>query len=294
MYIINEKTEILYKMEIKIADCCGMCSGVKRALQITDAALAECGGETLYVYHEIVHNNMIINELKDKNVVFVHDMNDIPDGAITVFSAHGVSRQIESDAVAKNLRIFDATCLLVRKNHRAVEEAFAQNKRIVFIGKKSHPECIGTVGRVADGYCYVVENERDIALLPDCSTEIISIAQTTLAESDVENLKELLTLKYPQINHLEGICYATSSRQNAVKKLAKECDFIIVAGSPASSNSCRLVQIAKESGCDAQLVDSEDDLKNIDFSAIKILGVSAGASTPQKQIDELLLILNGK
>ena len=281
-------------MNIKIADCCGMCSGVKRALQIIETALAECGGETLYVYHEIVHNTMVINDFKKRGVAFVHSVDEIPDGAITVFSAHGVSREIEEQAAAKNLRVFDATCLLVRKNHLSVEEAFAGNKHIVFIGRKSHPECIGTIGRVEKEYCYVVENDRDVLSLPDCDGEIISVSQTTLAVSDVEKIKSALERKYPQIKHLDGICFSTSARQNAVKKLAEECDFIIVAGSPASSNSCRLVQIAEESGCRAQLVDSEEDLKNIDFSAIATLGISAGASTPQKQIDELLTFFNAE
>ncbi|MBR2509724.1 MAG: 4-hydroxy-3-methylbut-2-enyl diphosphate reductase [Lentisphaeria bacterium] len=275
-------------MNIKIAQCCGMCSGVRRALKITEEALAECNGKTLYVYHEIVHNTMVINELKNRNVVFVHSIDDIPDGSLTVFSAHGVSRSIEEQAAAKKLRVFDATCLLVRKNHNAAEEAHSRNKRIVFIGKKSHPECIGTVGRVPAGYAYVVENENDIKSLPDCGGEIISIAQTTLAESDVGKIKCLLSAKYPQIKHLDGICFATSTRQNAIRELAKECGLILVAGSPASSNSCRLVQIARECGCPAELVDNEDDLKEIDFSGISTVGISAGASTPQKQIDWLL------
>lgn len=292
MYYNYQKMEILYKMKIKIADCCGMCSGVKRALQITNEAMKACCGETLYVYNDIVHNNMVINELKQQGVVFVHSVDDIPDGAITVFSAHGVSRSVEEQAKGKNLRVFDATCLLVRKNHRSAEEAAAQNKKIVFIGKRFHPECVGMVGRVDKKYCYVVENEKDVLALPDYDSEIISIAQTTLAESDVKKVQMLLSRKYPQIKHLDGICFATSARQNAVRNLAQECDLILVAGSPSSSNSCRLVQIAKECGCDAQLVDNQDDLAKINFENISTVGISAGASTPQKQIDELLDFFN--
>ena len=275
-------------MDIKMARHLGMCAGVQRALDITERALQECNGTTLYVYNEIVHNNFIINKLKQKNVKFVHSVDEIPCGAVTVFSAHGVSRKVEEAAKAKQLRIFDATCLLVKKNHRAVEEASAQNKPVIFIGKKTHPECIGTVERVPDRYCFVVENQDDIAGLPDCNKEIISVTQTTLAISDAEKIKAALNLKYPCIRHSDGICFATDERQRAVMALAKECDIILVAGSAASSNSCRLVQIAEESGCRAYLVDSIEDAEKIDFSEVKCVGITAGASTPQSQIDGLI------
>lgn len=274
-------------MDIKTARQYGMCAGVKRALDIVDKALRDCGNSTLYIYNEIVHNNFVINDLKQKNIVFVHDIADIPDGAVTVFSAHGVPLGVEEAAKKKNLRVFDATCLLVKKNHCAVEEAFRQNKAVVFIGKKSHPECVGTVGRVPEGYCFVVENKEDIAKIPHVSNSMISVAQTTLAMSDVAGIKAALDDKFQNIKHLGGICFATEERQRAVADLAKECDVILVAGSSASSNSCRLVQIAKENGCDSYLVDSVEDAKKIDLSLYHRVGITAGASTPQSQIDEL-------
>ena len=275
-------------MNIKTARHLGMCAGVKRALDIVEHALQECKGETLYVYNEIVHNNLIINTLKQKNVVFVHSVDDIPDGAVTVFSAHGVASAVEAAAKAKNLRIFDATCLLVKKNHRAVEKAFIANKPVIFIGKKTHPECVGTIGRAADGYCFVVENKEDIINLPACNKDMISVAQTTLSISDTAEIQTLLSVKYSLIRHLDGICFATEERQRAVAELAKECDLILVAGSAASSNSCRLVQIAEENGCRAYLVDSIEDAEKIDFAEVKCVGITAGASTPQEQIDALI------
>ena len=281
-------------MDIKTARQYGMCAGVKRALDIVDKALRDCGNSTLYIYNEIVHNNFVINDLKQKNIVFVHDIADIPDGAVTVFSAHGVPLGVEEAAKKKNLRVFDATCLLVKKNHCAVEEAFRQNKAVVFIGKKSHPECVGTVGRVPEGYCFVVENKEDIAKIPHVSNSMISVAQTTLAMSDVAGIKAALDDKFQNIKHLGGICFATEERQRAVADLAKECDVILVAGSSASSNSCRLVQIAKENGCDAYLVDSVEDAKKIDLSLYHRVGITAGASTPQSQIDELTVFISLK
>ncbi len=281
-------------MDIKTARQYGMCAGVKRALDIVDKALLDCGNSTLYIYNEIVHNNFVINELKQKNIIFVHSVDDIPDGAVTVFSAHGVPLCVEQSAKEKKLRVFDATCLLVKKNHYAVEEAFKQNTAVVFIGKKSHPECIGTVGRVPDGYCFVVENKEDIAKIPHVSNDIISVAQTTLAMSDVAVIKAALSDKFKNIKHLGGICFATEERQRAVAELAKECDVILVAGSAASSNSCRLVQIAKEYGCAAYLVDSVDDAKKIDLSLYHHVGITAGASTPQRQIDELIEFISLK
>ena len=281
-------------MDIKTARQYGMCAGVKRALDIVDKALHVCGNSTLYIYNEIVHNNFVINDLKQKNIVFVHDIAEIPDGAVTVFSAHGVPLGVEEAAKKKNLRVFDATCLLVKKNHCAVEEAFRQNKAVVFIGKKSHPECVGTVGRVPEGYCFVVENKEDIAKIPHVSNSMISVAQTTLAMSDVAGIKAALDDKFQNIKHLGGICFATEERQRAVADLAKECDVILVAGSSASSNSCRLVQIAKENGCDSYLVDSVEDAKKIDLSLYHRVGITAGASTPQSQIDELTVFISLK
>lgn len=272
---------------MKIARHLGMCAGVKRALDIVECALKECHGTTLYIYNEIVHNSFVINSLKEKNIKFVHSADDIPDGAVAVFSAHGVPRSVELAAERKKLRVFDATCLLVKKNHNAVEKAFAENKRIIFIGKKSHPECIGTIGRVADGYCFVVENEEDIANLPQIDAEIISVAQTTLAISDAAKIKAALSRKFNKIKHLDGICFATDERQRAVMELAQECDIILAAGSPASSNSCRLVQIARECGREAHLIDSLDDIKDFDFSHYQCVGITAGASTPQSLVDEL-------
>lgn len=281
-------------MDIKIARHLGMCAGVKRALNIIDNALSEAGGSTLYVYNEIVHNNLVINTLKEKNIVFVHSVDDIPDGAVTVFSAHGVAADVENAAKAKNLRVFDATCLLVKKNHRVVEEAFAQKKGIVFIGKKSHPECLGTIGRVSNGYCTVVECEDDVADLKACENDMISVTQTTLAISDAEKIKTALSCKFPHMKHSDGICFATEERQRAVIELAKVCDIILVAGSPASSNSNRLVQIAKENGIEAYLVDCIEDAEKIDFSSFRCAGITAGASTPQSQIDELMDFVSSK
>ena len=275
-------------MKVKIAEHLGICSGVRRALDMVEQALNQCGENTLYVYNEIVHNNFVINELKKRNVVFVHSMSEVPDGAMVVFSAHGVSGDVEQEAMRKKLSVFDATCLLVKKNHRAVEEACAENKSVIFIGKSSHPECIGTVGRINPGKCYVVERKEDIDKLPEFDNDIVVISQTTLAISEVEKIIASLKRKYRNIKHLGGICFATCERQNAIIELAKACDLILVAGSPASSNSCRLVQIAEQCGVKSKLVDSLDDIKDVDFSLYHCVGISAGASTPQQKIDELI------
>ncbi len=275
-------------MKIKIARHYGLCGGVKRALNIVEEALKECNGEILYIFHEIVHNTFVINELKKKNIIFTDSLDSVPDGAKIVFSAHGVSRAVEDKSREKNLRIFDATCLLVKKNHAVVEQAFSENKRIIFIGSKSHPECIGTIGRVDDGYCLVVENEEDIASLPDIDQELISLSQTTLSIDDVKKIQAALSRKYPDIKHSDGVCFSTYERQMSIKKLASECDLILIAGSKASSNSCRLCQIAGECGVIAKLVDDVEDIKDFDFSPFACAGISAGASAPQEKIDEII------
>ena len=275
-------------MKIKIARHYGLCGGVKRALNIVEEALKECNGEILYIFHEIVHNTFVINELKKKNIIFTDSLDSVPDGAKIVFSAHGVSRAVEDKSREKNLRIFDATCLLVKKNHDIVAQAFAEKKRVVFIGIKSHPECIGTIGRVDDGYCLVVENEDDIKNMPDIDGEVVSLSQTTLAIDDTEKIRKSLSRKYPQIKHENGICSSTSLRQQSVRELAMECDLILVIGSKTSSNSCRLLQIAKNCGSEAKLVDSVEDIKDFDFSGVSCAGITAGASTPQEQIDEII------
>lgn len=284
-------------MAVKIARCCGMCNGVKRALDIVEDALKQCEDETLYVYNEIVHNSFVINELKKKNIVFVHNVDEIPDGASVVFSAHGVSADIENRCKKKALRIFDATCLLVKKNHHLAECADQEGKGIIFIGKKSHPECIGTVGRVRkreDLYCHVVEKESDIELLPEFDSMLVSIAQTTLSVADVEKICASLSKKFMHIQHFGGICFATSERQAAVRELASECDLILVAGSKTSSNSCRLQQIAIECGCDALLIDDIAVMDDIDLDKYCNIGITAGASTPDIKIKELIERVSGR
>ena len=287
MYYYFKKNGDFDIMKTKKAVCYGMCSGVKRALTIVDEALKECQGQILYIYHEIVHNTFVINALKKKNVIFANSVEEIPCGARVVFSAHGVSAEVEKKCREKNISVYDATCLLVKKNHRAAENACSEGKHIVFIGRKSHPECTGIVGRVPDGYCFVVENEDDIKNVPDWDGGVVSIAQTTLSVAEVKKIQHALKSKYPQIENYGGICFATTERQNAIKELSQSCDLILIAGSEASSNSKNLLKTAQDCGVKAYLVDNVDDIKNIDFKECQCVGISAGASTPQEQIDIL-------
>lgn len=282
------------KMDIKTARCSGMCNGVKRALRILEDALLELDGEKLYVYNDIVHNTFVINELKQKNVAIVKNVDDIPDGAAVVFSAHGVSRSVEDECRRRKLRIFDASCLLVKKNHRIVEDAAHDGKTVVFIGSGEHPECIGTVGRIGAGKCFIVNSTDEVEKLPESDERIVVVAQTTLSADDVTEIRKCLEDKYLNCEYAGGICYATSDRQNAVKELAKECDLILVAGSEKSSNSRKLVQIAGEKGCMAVLVDSIEELKDFDFGPFHKVGITAGASTPDIQIRRLIDFIRTK
>ncbi len=274
---------------IIFAEKYGVCAGVKNALSIVDKELTK-NNNNIYVFHEIVHNSFVIKNLEKQGVIFTEDFSTVPDRATLIFSAHGVSKDIEKIAESKNLKVIDGTCPLVKKNHKIIEDAELRGDYVLFIGDRNHAEVIGSVGRMADkSKIFLISTNDDIENLPELTGNMIVLSQTTLSASDVKEKTDLIKQKFPQVVNCGGICHATDSRQNAIKKLAQECDLILVAGSPKSANSRQLATIASSFGVPTYLIETPQDLKTIDFSQTKKIGISAGASTPQEQID---LIIN--
>ncbi|MBQ9789898.1 MAG: 4-hydroxy-3-methylbut-2-enyl diphosphate reductase [Lentisphaeria bacterium] len=279
----------MMKKKIVFAEKYGVCSGVKNALNLVNQELTSNNSQ-IYVFHEIVHNSFVINNLKKNGVIFTENINTIPDHSTIIFSAHGVSKEIEKQAAAKKLKVIDGTCPLVKKNHKIVEDAEARGDYIIFIGDPKHVEVSGTYGRcVNKDKFFIVHSEQDIKKLPQITTPVTLLSQTTLSTDDTQTIIELLKQKYPQLVNYGGICHATDSRQGAIRTLAARSDIILIIGSPKSSNSKQLVNIAKRLNKVAYLVENSLDLERIDFTSVETIGISAGASTPQEQID---LIVN--
>lgn len=271
----------------------GFCAGVDRAIQIVETALEKYGAP-VYVRHEIVHNKFVVDSLKAKGAVFVEELNEIPnDGCPVVFSAHGVPKSVPEEAGRRDMFYIDATCPLVSKVHREAERHFEKGYRIVLIGHAGHPEVIGTMGQLPEGAVFLVETLEDVRELPAelAADKLAYCTQTTLSVDDTAQIVEALKDRFPAIEgpHREDICYATTNRQAAVKAIAQRSDAMIVIGAPNSSNSNRLVEVATLHGCPkAKLVQRAAEIDWHWLDGVKTLGVTAGASAPERLIEELL------
>jgi 4-hydroxy-3-methylbut-2-enyl diphosphate reductase len=276
-------------MDILLANPRGFCAGVDRAIIIVEQALEKFGAP-IYVRHEVVHNKFVVDELKNKGAVFIDELSDVPAGNTVIFSAHGVSKEVRAEAEKMGLRVFDATCPLVTKVHIEVEKMRAAGKEIVMIGHKGHPEVEGTMGQ-SDGGMYLVETPEDVATLEvKDPAKLAYVTQTTLSIDDAESIVTALKKKFPEITapKSDSICYATQNRQDAVKVLAKDCDLVIVVGSPNSSNSNRLREVAQNQGVEAYMVDNASFLEVSWVVGKKKIGVSAGASAPEVLVKEVI------
>jgi len=276
-------------MEILLANPRGFCAGVDRAIIIVEQALEKFGAP-IYVRHEVVHNKFVVDGLKAKGAIFIDDLKDVPAGNTVIFSAHGVSKDVRAEAEAMGLRVFDATCPLVTKVHIEVSKMRAADKEIVMIGHKGHPEVEGTMGQV-EGGIYLVESPEDVAaLVVKDPTKLAYVTQTTLSVDDAADIVAALKQKFPQISapKSDSICYATQNRQDAVKVLAKDCDLVIVVGSPNSSNSNRLREVAQNQGIESYMVDNASYLEPAWVLGKQRIGVSAGASAPEVLVKEVI------
>ena len=280
-------------LNLLIAAPRGFCAGVDRAIEIVEKAL-ERYGSPVYVRHEIVHNKYVVEGLKAKGAIFVEELDEVPDDAPVVFSAHGVPKAVPAEAKRRQLLYVDATCPLVSKVHRQAERQIEKGRHIIFIGHEGHPEVIGTMGQVAPGQMTLVETIEDVDKLPfDADEELAYLTQTTLSVDDTREVIQALEWRYPNISgpRAEDICYATSNRQAAVKELAHDCDLVLVIGSPNSSNALRLVEVAERLGTPAKLIQRATE---IDFSwldGVTTLGLTAGASAPEILVREVVAAL---
>lgn len=283
--------------ELLLANPRGFCAGVDRAIIIVEQALEKFGAP-IYVRHEVVHNKFVVDELKNKGAIFVEELDEIPSGSTVIFSAHGVSKAIRAEAEQRGLTAYDATCPLVTKVHMEVAKMRAANMEIIMIGHKGHPEVEGTMGQ-AEGDAehsgmYLVETPEDVAHLTVRNPQNLSfVTQTTLSMDDAALVISALKTKFPDIHapKVEDICYATQNRQDAVKVMAKDCDLFIVVGSPNSSNSNRLREVAQNQGIEAYMVDNASFLNPAWLVGKKRIGVSAGASAPEVLVKEVIQAL---
>ena len=278
--------------EIKLANPRGFCAGVDRAIDIVNKAL-DIYGAPVYVKHEVVHNKVVVNDLKKKGAIFVENIDEIPDNSLVIFSAHGVSSEVEETTKSRNLNYFDATCPLVTKVHMEVIKHAKANRDIILIGHEGHPEVEGTMGRHVnskDSTIYLVQDEKDARNLQIENTrEIALVTQTTLSVDETIAIIDILKSKFPNINlpKKDDICYATQNRQDAVKQLALESDYIIVVGSKNSSNSNRLKELAEKCGCKSALIDEFADLDLEELSSCSNISITAGASAPESRVVEI-------
>ncbi len=277
-------------LRLLIAAPRGFCAGVDRAIKIVELAI-EKHGAPVYVRHEIVHNKFVVDSLKAKGAVFVEELDEVPDGAPIVFSAHGVPKSVPAAAENRGLDYLDATCPLVSKVHRQAERLVEAGKHIIFVGHRGHPEVIGTFGQVADGAMSLVETVDDVAKLEPADPEALGfLTQTTLSVDDTREIVEALKARFPSINGPRGedICYATSNRQESVKAIVPECDKMIVIGAPNSSNSLRLAEVAVRAGVPAQLIQRASEIDFAWLADVKTLGITAGASAPEVLVREVV------
>ncbi|MDP4605557.1 MAG: 4-hydroxy-3-methylbut-2-enyl diphosphate reductase [Erythrobacter sp.] len=277
-------------LNLLIAAPRGFCAGVDRAIEIVEKAL-ERYGSPVYVRHEIVHNKYVVEGLKAKGAVFVEELDEVPDDAPVVFSAHGVPKAVPAEAKRRKLLYVDATCPLVSKVHRQAERQIEKGRHIIFIGHEGHPEVIGTMGQVEPGQMTLVETIEDVDKLPFDSDEALSyLTQTTLSVDDTREVIQALEWRYPNISgpRAEDICYATSNRQAAVKELAQDCDLVLVIGSPNSSNALRLVEVAERLGTPAKLIQRATEIDFAWLEGVETLGLTAGASAPEILVREVV------
>ncbi|WP_298438670.1 4-hydroxy-3-methylbut-2-enyl diphosphate reductase [Ottowia sp.] len=281
--------------EVILAEPRGFCAGVDRAIEIVERALAKFGAP-IYVRHEIVHNTYVVNDLKAKGAIFIEDLADVPPGATLVFSAHGVPKSVEREAEARGFRVFDATCPLVTKVHVEVAKLRKEGYEFIMIGHKGHPEVEGTMGQL-DGGIHLVEDVADVARIqPDQTAKLAVVTQTTLSVDDAADITAAVKARFPAIREpkQQDICYATQNRQDAVKLLSGQVDVVIVVGSPTSSNSNRLREVARKLGTEAYMIDSADELQAAWVQGKARVGVTAGASAPDilvRQVVERLKAL---
>ena len=281
--------------EIVLANPRGFCAGVDRAIDIVEKSLDKFK-EPVYVRHQVVHNKKVVEDLEKKGVKFVKEVSEIPDNAVAIFSAHGVSQKVEDEAKKRNFMYFDATCPLVTKVHLEVQKHAQKGRDIILIGHKGHPEVIGTLGRHpsnSNTKIYLVENNDDIKKLEISSSEVAYVTQTTLSVDETRELINSLKEKFPGIigPSADDICYATQNRQDAVKQLSLECQIVLVIGSQTSSNSNRLKELAEKCGTKSFLIDDKTD---IDLNSLKdatSVGITAGASAPEEIVQEVISFL---
>ena len=275
--------------EIVLAEPRGFCAGVDRAIEIVERALLKFGAP-VYVRHEIVHNTYVVDDLKSRGAIFIENLEDVPAGATLVFSAHGVPKSVEAEATQRGFTIFDATCPLVTKVHVEVAKLHKEGYEFVMIGHKGHPEVEGTMGQLVDGI-YLVEDVADVQNVQPKQTERLAVVtQTTLSVDDAAEITEAVVARFPNIRRpkMQDICYATQNRQDAVKVLSAEVDLVIVVGSPTSSNSNRLRDVAQRYGAESYMVDTAAELKSEWFEGKTRVGLTAGASAPDILVQEVI------
>ena len=275
--------------EILLAEPRGFCAGVDRAIDIVEAALAKFG-RPIYVRHEIVHNTHVVNDLKDKGAIFIEELSDVPPGATLVFSAHGVSKAVQSEAQARGFNIFDATCPLVTKVHVEVAKLHKEGYEFIMIGHKGHPEVEGTMGQLPNGI-HLVEDAHDVLKVQPTQTELLAVVtQTTLSVDDAAEILLAVKQRFPKVREpkQQDICYATQNRQDAVKLMSPQVDVLVVVGSPTSSNSNRLRELGSRLGADSYMIDSADELQNEWFIGKHRVGLTAGASAPEVLVQDVI------
>ena len=281
-------------MQILLANPRGFCAGVDRAIEIVERAL-ELFGAPVYVRHEVVHNKYVVNSLRDKGAIFVEELDEVPDESTVIFSAHGVSKAVRDVAARRGLRVFDAICPLVTKVHMEVGKYQDEERECILIGHEGHPEVEGTVGQYqpksGEGGMYIVESVEDVIKLKVKKPNFLAfVTQTTLSMDDTSEVINALRKRFPDIDgpKKKDICYATQNRQDAVKKLAQQCDLILVVGSPNSSNSSRLMEISQKAGVPAYLIDDATEIKDKWLNEKENIGLTAGASAPEILVEEVI------
>jgi 4-hydroxy-3-methylbut-2-enyl diphosphate reductase len=280
--------------QIKLANPRGFCAGVDRAIDIVNKALDKFGSP-VYVKHEVVHNKFVVEDLKNRGAIFVEEIDEVPDNSLVIFSAHGVSKKVEETTKLRKLEYFDATCPLVTKVHMEVIRNARANKDIILIGHEGHPEVEGTMGRHINNQSsniFLVQDEEEASsIVIDKPDQLAIVTQTTLSVDDTKSIIDILKTRFPNINipKKDDICYATQNRQDAVKQLALESDFMIVVGSSNSSNSNRLQELSEKCGCKSVLIDSFDDLELSDLEGRQKIAITAGASAPESRVQEIAM-----